>query len=813
MRIILTDGEYRVARDDYTTNLTKERAERKRKRLQRKEAMATDYAAKLEGIRANMDKAIQDFESRFDWEDRKAMMAARYWTEAHQYAVSNDSLCFKGSDVHEASKAAFVSESCVKNWSCNWASNGGKFSASEWGSNWKVAGRLADVETKHWMREWVIKNMGHKRGKKNAKNPQFNKAIHDHLGLAYDPENLVISLSSSLKALNNDVGACCMPVKKGSIHHDNHGADHVQLNQKPKFLDLYRQIYNRGPNFVVVNGKYIDKDRIPDLMASKLLEDEACIGHRGVNLGGRVDPSRSNTLLPFIKTDHNNKTWHIGCHDECCVYALEDEREAWFIPGIDMGDMPTKSHGDIEALAQMDNEFGAGCITLSGAVGQTHIKDMSSYIRDRHDGKDCLVPHFSSVRMYAGQGEGKDGTWAGKESLEHIEMIVDQFDVTFNLVHRIPDPKLATAQDILKITEDEIAAFAHGLCIQVDRSQSHLSRPKDGLNTKNGKGINKKAGGAQPHFRHTFAPLLCDKDGNQYTDWRQCRSCLCEPGCAICQAAVDKYGNFPTFQSCGRKGSNRLLNEIGVDTKGMLGPAQAIRLNEEPNWGQMKSAMQEMLESRGHFLLIGAAYHPELAYKELGWARLKAKVKPYVDGTIVKLRQLIADAMQSIGQKERLEDARRCRGHMWAYRKLAEEGLPATGDNLKLWTKEHKKHRGLHPTELTDLQQTVGMVVAPPSAASVERLRSATENKKITDILESQLVRRKKYFKNRERNRKYREKDIVATLANEKARSKKHKSQFEKYKFKRNVKYKRNTSVLSTYSIVEVIAFSMFVLL
>jgi hypothetical protein len=130
MRIILTDGEYRVARDDYTINLTKERAERKRKRLQRKEAMATDYAAKLEGIRANMDKAIQDFESRFDWEDRKAMMAARYWTEAHQYAVSNDSLCFKGSAVHEASKAAFVSESCVKNWSCDWASNGGKFSAS-----------------------------------------------------------------------------------------------------------------------------------------------------------------------------------------------------------------------------------------------------------------------------------------------------------------------------------------------------------------------------------------------------------------------------------------------------------------------------------------------------------------------------------------------------------------------------------------------------------------------------------------------------------------------------------------------------------
>ena len=42
-----------------------------------------------------------------------------------------------------------------------------------------------------------------------------------------------------------------------------------------------------------------------------------------------------------------------------------------------------------------------------------------------------------------------------------------------------------------------------------------------------------------------------------------------------------------------------------------------------------KSQVQELFESRGHFFLIGAACHAELAYKEHGWDRLKAMVKPY----------------------------------------------------------------------------------------------------------------------------------------------------------------------------------------
>ena len=73
------------------------------------------------------------------------------------------------------------------------------------------------------------------------------------------------------------------------------------------------------------------------------------------------------------------------------------------------------------------------------------------------------------------------------------------------------------------------------------------------------------------------------------------------------------------------------------------------------------SAIQEMYQSRGHFALIGPACHAELAPKEHGWARLKAKVKPWVDGKIETLDKLLIDAMKEIGLKARLEDHRRCR--------------------------------------------------------------------------------------------------------------------------------------------------------
>ena len=46
----------------------------------------------------------------------------------------------------------------------------------------------------------------------------------------------------------------------------------------------------------------------------------------------------------------------------------------WIIPGVDMGDCPSKSRGDINHLAEADAEFAPGCLSLDGEIGQTERK-------------------------------------------------------------------------------------------------------------------------------------------------------------------------------------------------------------------------------------------------------------------------------------------------------------------------------------------------------------------------------------------------------------------------------------------------------
>ena len=129
---------------------------------------------------------------------------------------------------------------------------------------------------------------------------------------------------------------------------------------------------------------------------------------------------------------------------------------------------------------------------------------------------------------------------------------------------------------------------------------------------------------------------------------------------------------------------------------------QAALLKTLPGWelSSRKSQVQELFEERGHFFLIGAACHAELAHKEHGWARLKREVRPYVDGKLTTLRALIAAAIGKIGMRERILDAARCRRVMMAYLICAAKGETATADRLQLRERAHKKHRDLHLGEL-----------------------------------------------------------------------------------------------------------------
>ena len=104
-----------------------------------------------------------------------------------------------------------------------------------------------------------------------------------------------------------------------------------------------------------------------------------------------------------------------------------------------MGDMPTKSDGDICHLSEADAEFaiqfGCGCLSLVGKPGWITRKDLIGYISAKRAGENPPVPHFSTVYMHAGKGH--EGSWEGDDANMHFELMMDQFDILFNLEHKV----------------------------------------------------------------------------------------------------------------------------------------------------------------------------------------------------------------------------------------------------------------------------------------------------------------------------------------------------------------------------------------
>ena len=298
-------------------------------------------------IREMAQKAQQDFDESFTWEERKLIAARAYWSsaQAHVEACGTHIGALEQSEL-AAEAAAGVNSRSVQRWMYNYEANGGRFSESLWGKNTKTPSLLADIETRQWIRQYIIKLMGHKKGKKNLVAMDFSRDLHQHLGLPWgeSPVDQTIKSTAIYSALH-EAGGQYMETKQGSTFHDNHGADDVVNRQRPRFLEMYNMFYACGPNYVIKDGGMVDKDTVDNLYDSGLLDAAECIGPRGIRLGGMKRPG-SRPCLPFNVNDHPEKMWLIMCQDECCVHTLKEERMAWVIPGLEMGDMPTKSDGD-----------------------------------------------------------------------------------------------------------------------------------------------------------------------------------------------------------------------------------------------------------------------------------------------------------------------------------------------------------------------------------------------------------------------------------------------------------------------------------
>ena len=391
-----------------------------------------------------------------------------------------------------------------------------------------------------------------------------------------------------------------------------------------------------------------------------------------------------------------------------------------------MGDCPPKSKGDILHLADANAETESGTLSLDGKLGIITLKDLRAYIRGKHSGKNPPVPSYITVRMHA--GKGNEGYWSGEEAMMHFELILDIFDLLFNMPW-VADVTKATANDLLAVTNEQRAVFKYGLCVQIDRSQNHLRRPPDALYAHtSGPTMNLKPGGAQPHLRSTRAPLPAG-----YTHWAQCRQRLCTPQCDICEAAAKKHGHHADFQSCGKKGTNLLLKEMGLSTAGNL-PDHKKRLDEQPNWNQKQSQVIELFHDRYSTCLIGAAYHAELASEEHRWRRLKQGVRSWVNGEMATVIGLVEHYWPALDGTTTFQDNRSCRETKHAYLALesANEEVSMKALNAE-YLKRKSNHRGVYDSQKCQLMCLLEMPVDDKQkkiAATVQervRLQKARE--------------------------------------------------------------------------------------
>ena len=159
----------------------------------------------------------------------------------------------------------------------------------------------------------------------------------------------------------------------------------------------------------------------------------------------------------------------------------------------------------------------------------------------------------------------------------------------------------------IKQVEGALQTFKHkfpgvtGLFL-FDNAPSHKKYPPDGLNAAS---MNVYSGGKQPIMRDTV--------------WN-----------GETQRMVLPDGTA--------KGMKLVLQERGIDVKGMNAEKMRQKFNEFTDFTNQPTILEELVQRRGHICLYLPKYHCELNPIERNWCHAKKISRQYVNGSIVRLR-------------------------------------------------------------------------------------------------------------------------------------------------------------------------------
>ena len=173
--------------------------------------------------------------------------------------------------------------------------------------------------------------------------------------------------------------------------------------------------------------------------------------------------------------------------------------------------------------------------------------------------------------------------------------------------------------------------YAQGLFL-FDNAPSHKKCSNDALNVSH---MNVKEGGKQPVMRDTMwngeVPKMLDDDG------------------------------IP-------KGMKRVLEERGVDTKGMNAIKMREELGQHPDFSNPKTILEELIEERGHMCIFLPKFHCELNAIERCWCHAKKYTIQYANGSIIRLRKIVPESLQTCTPDVICKYFKTCRDYMRANR-------------------------------------------------------------------------------------------------------------------------------------------------
>ena len=141
------------------------------------------------------------------------------------------------------------------------------------------------------------------------------------------------------------------------------------------------------------------------------------------------------------------------------------------------------------------------------------------------------------------------------------------------------------------------------------------------------------------------------------------------------------------------KGMKLVLQERGVDTTGMKADAMRAKLKTYSDFKNQKTILEEFIERRGHLCIFYPKFHCELSPIERVWCHSKKHTRAYANGSIIRLRQLVPEGLNSVTTERIKKFFRTCRDYERAYR----EGLQGKAVEEKV--KLYKSHRRVNSSD------------------------------------------------------------------------------------------------------------------